>query len=214
MMNYIDYPDREAWLNARQKTLGASEVAAVLELGFKTSLSLWLEKTGQVQKKDVEDLEKIHYGIEAEQHLRELFTLQFAKKFNVKYYPYRLYINKEYPYLTATLDGELEDLSTKEHGIWECKTVWISNKKALDDWTNNTIPQKYYIQILEQLNVTDFDFVYLTAQLIFPDDSSEIRHFRVEKKEVLEDMNYILQEAIKYHEFIINKKIPPTNLIL
>lgn len=153
MLNFVDYPNREEWLKNRVNTLGASEVSCVLGMGFQTQLDLWNVKTGKVKPKDLSDNEKVRYGTDAEENLRALFALKNKDKYLIEYNPYRVYNHEKYPYLTATLDGELTRVEDNAKGVWECKTVWVNSSRVLEDW-NGRIPDKYYIQVCEQLGIT------------------------------------------------------------
>ena len=215
MLTYIDYPNREEWLKCRIDGLGASEVACVLWEGFQTAVQLWEEKTGIKQHKEFQNDKRVDYGSNAEEYLRALFSLKNKDKYKVEYNPYRVYLNEKYRFLRATLDGELINLFNNEKGVWECKTVWIMSKRELEQW-NGKIPQKYYIQVLEQLCVTKYKFAVVTVELIFPDGNSEIRNYTIERTEQVEmDIQHVETEAVKFWtEYVIPKKKPPIKIKL
>ena len=215
MANYIDYPNREEWLKGRIKSLGASEVACVLWEGFDPATELWKEKTGRKQRKDFSNDKRVEYGTNAEDYLRSLFALKHKDKYKVEYFPYRTYIHEKYPFLHATLDGELVKLESGKRGVWECKTVWVMSRKELENW-NGKIPQKYYIQVLDQLCVMKYDFAVVTVELIFPDGNSEIRNYTIERNEQVEnDIKYIETEAAKWwSEYVVKDKKPPIKMTL
>lgn len=211
---YNEYKDRAEWLAARNNSLGASEVASAIGMGFNSPLELWKEKTGKTEKSDLSDNGRVAYGIEAEEHIRALFALQFGDKYAVEYNPYRVYKHDKYDFLTATLDGELVRKADNKRGIWECKTAWIMSKNDLDKWADNGIPQHYYCQVCEQLSVTGYDFVVLSAQLIFMNGNSEIRHYTIERSEAEDDIKYIEAEAIKFWQYVKRGKCPPQKFTL
>lgn len=226
MQNYVDYPNREAWLKGRINSLGASEVSSVLGKGFQSSLELWKIKTGKVEPKDLSDIPRVRYGTEAEEHLRALFSLKNADKYRIEYFPYRVFNHSKYPYLTCTLDGiiiqtdydEENYLSSdiyRKYGVWECKTVWITSSRELEQW-NGKIPDKYYIQVLQQLAITDFSFAIITAELILPDGNSEIRNYMIERtKQVENDIQHVIKEAVEFWtKYVIPNKEPPIKMIL
>lgn len=213
MNKYTEYPNREAWLNARNKTLGASEVASALGMGFATPFDLWREKTGRAPHSDLSDNERVRYGSKAETHLRSLFELQFCGEYEVEYNAYRVYRHADFDFLTCTLDGELIRLSDGVKGVWECKTAKIQRKSDLDEW-NGRIKQAYYVQICEQLVVTGYDFAVVTAQLILPDGNSEIRHYTIERSEIENDIEYVKNEAVKFWRYVQNDTKPPLKLTL
>ena len=113
-IKFIDYSDRKTWLANRYKSLGASEIAVIC--GFSNFMSedeLWKEKTLRRQHNELKDNDRVEYGQEAEQYLRELFKLKHKNEYKVDYFPYRVYYNEERPYLTSTLDGLITRLEDK-----------------------------------------------------------------------------------------------------
>ena len=62
-MGYIEWKNREEWLNARRKTLGASEVASAIGMGFNSPIVVWEEKVGKREPKDLSTNERVQYGI-------------------------------------------------------------------------------------------------------------------------------------------------------
>lgn len=213
-MNYVDYPNREEWLKGRIKSLGASEVACVLGMGFQSSLDVWKAKTGRVKPKDLSKNERVDYGTNAEEYLRALFALKYAKEYRVDYFPYRVYLS-ENKVLSATLDGELTRLSDGKKGILEIKTVCINSKKGLDEW-DGRVKTAYYVQVLSQLSITKYDFAYVYAELIFPDGKSELRPYMIERTEQVErDIRYVETEAVEWwNEYVVKDKQPPVKMTL
>lgn len=211
---YIEYASREEWLQGRINTLGASEVACVLGMGFQSPLDLWKVKTGKVKPKDLSDNERVKYGTEAEAHLRSLFALKSHDKYSVEYFPYRVYLN-ESKILSCTLDGELYRLCDETKGILEIKTVQINSKRELEDW-NGKIKNCYYVQVCQQLSVTKYDFAIVYVELCFPDGNSELRQYLIERsKQVENDIKYVETEAVKWwSEYVVKRKQPPMKLTL
>lgn len=211
MITFTDYPDHEAWLAGRRNSLGASEVASVIGCGFCNEQELWAQKVGESKPKDLSQNARVKYGTEAEQYLRGLFAVQFADTYEVEYHPYRVYSNDESPFMTATLDGELKRKSDGEQGVWECKTAWVLRKEDLNEWFQQ-IPQKYFCQVTQQLYVTNRKFAVLTAQLIFNDGTSEIRHYDISRNE--ENIAYIVSEAKRFWKHVTERTKPALGLTL
>lgn len=214
-MNYVDYANREEWLKARINSLGASEVASIMWQGFQNAVEIWKEKTGLALHKESNDNERISYGAEAEEHLRALFALKNRKLYKVEYFPYRTYLHEKYPFLHATLDGELTSLFDGKKGVWECKTVFVLSHKDIEQW-NGKIPNKYYIQVCDQLAVTEYDFAVVMVELIEKNGNSEIRTYTIERDEQVEnDIRYVESEAVRFWtEYVIPKKKPPIKMTL
>lgn len=197
MTDYIEYPNREKWLEARQNSIGASEVGILLGYShYKDEIDLWQEKTSRAKPTDISSNPQVAYGTEAEQHLRALFALKH-KEYRVEYHPYRVYHRSEHPYITATLDGEIFTADGKR-GIWECKTALIQTKEAYACWKDNHIPDMYYAQLCQQMYVTSADFAVLNAELRFPDNTAEIVERTVTYKECESDILCVAREAINF----------------
>ncbi|MCI9355262.1 MAG: YqaJ viral recombinase family protein [Firmicutes bacterium] len=206
--------ERKIWLEERKKGIGASDAAAIIGKNhYKTNVQLWEEKTGLRQTEDISEKPYVKYGTEAEKYLRSLFQLDFPE-YEVNYDQYGRIANlKKYPFLFATLDGELTEKQTGRKGILEIKTTEIINSIQLLKWKNR-IPDNYYIQVLHQLLVTGYDFAIVKAQLKFSYDGVrlETRHYTIERNEVIKDMEYLLKKEIAFWECVTEKRKP--NLIL
>ena len=214
MPKYIEYPNREEWLKGRTNSIGASEVASVLWEGFQNAVEIWEEKTGVKPHKEFKNDKRVDYGAQAEEYLRCLFALKNKDKYKVEYFPYRMYFHEKYPFLHATLDGELTRIEDAAKGVWECKTVFIMSKHDLEQW-NGRIPDKYYIQVLDQLAVMKYDFAVVTVELIFPDGNSEVRNYTIERKQKENDIQHVEKEAVKFWtEYVVPKKKPPIKMTL
>lgn len=214
MAEYIEFLNREEWLKSRINFLGASEIANAMGIGYETPLNLWKEKTGRKEHTDLSANTRVKYGTEAEEHIRALFALQHKDEYAIEYHAFRVYRHDKYSFLTATLDGELTRLADKSKGVWECKTAWLLSKADMQKWGNNSIPQNYYVQVCEQLAVTNYKFAVVTAQLIMPDGNSEIRHYQIERDEIENDIKYTQQEAVKFWAYVMSDKEPPQKLKL
>lgn len=206
---YIEFKNRKAWLKGRIKGLGASEISAAVNSAdaFMTRSQLWEKKINK-NIKEIVDNPRINYGQNAEEYLRKLFELQNIDKYSVEYHAFRIYHSTENSFMTCTLDGELVDKNTNDYGVWECKTSWINSAIDRKAW-DNQIPNKYFCQILSQMYIMQADFCILTAQLIYPDGDSEIRHYRFERKNVEEDIKYIVEKSKEFWNFVETKTEPP-----
>ena len=133
MFTRIYASSHEEWLNNRKNGLGGSDSSIILGISpFKTNIDLWLEKTGQKEPEDISDDEKVKYGHEAEDSIRNLFMLDHPE-YELFHDEFMILRSDKYPFLQASLDGELIDTNTGEHGILEIKTTEIMNKQMLDE---------------------------------------------------------------------------------
>ena len=200
---------REEWLQARNNRIGGSDAAAIIGLNpYMSNVDLWEIKTGRRQQEDISQKSYVKYGTEAEQYLRDLFKLDYPE-YEVRYEENNMFVNDQYPWAHASLDGWLKDQNGRT-GIWECKTTNILNSQQKEKW-DNRIPDNYYCQILHYLMVTEFQFVVLKAQLKYDygDDVMCItKHYRIERTEVEQDIRYLVEKEKEFWECVREDRKP------
>lgn len=203
---------REEWLRHRSR-IGGSDASAIVGLNpYKTNTELYLEKTGQKESPDISHKPYVLYGTKAEEHLRELFRLDFPQ-YQVQYFDNNMFLNSKYPFAHASLDGELTDEDGRR-GILEIKTTNILQSMQKEKWRDR-IPDNYFIQILHYLMVTEFDFVVLKAQLKSEFGGQiylQTKHYFIERSEVAGDIEYLAEEEEKFWKCVETRRMP--NLIL
>lgn len=213
MVEMIQLKDRAEWLEARKNRIGGSDAACIVGMNpYRSNVELWEIKTGQVEAEDISDKPYVKYGSEAEQHLRELFKLDFPQ-YKVSYVEDNMWLNSKYPFAHASLDGWLEDEKGRR-GVLEIKTTNILQSMQREKW-NNRIPDNYYIQVLHYLMVTEFDFAVLKAQLKYDYDGDiflTTKHYLIEREEVQEDIDFLEKAERKFFECIKEDRKP--NLVL
>lgn len=199
----------EEWLKARTK-IGGSDASAIVGMNpYKTNVDLFKEKAYSIEPEDISDKPYVKYGTEAEKHLRELFKLDYPE-YQVGYVENNMFTNDKYPWAHASLDGWLLDQDGRK-GVWECKTTNILQSRQKEKW-DHRIPDNYYIQVLHYLMVTEFDFVVLKAQLkseFNGDVYLQTRHYKIERSEVEEDIQYLIDAERSFWESVQVKKEPP-----
>lgn len=200
---------REEWLQSR-KRIGGSDASAILGRNpYKSNIELWQEKTGRTAPEDISDKPYVKYGIAAEEHLRELFKLDYPD-YTVCYEENNIWVNDRMPWAHASLDGWLIDKDGRK-GIWECKTTNILQSMQKEKWKQQ-VPDNYYVQILHYLMVTEFDFVKLKAQLKYDFGGGvylQTRHYHIERSEVQEDIDYLMQKETEFWEYVKSGIRPP-----
>lgn len=195
--------NREDWLKNRRKGIGGSEISAVVGMNpYKTNVELWEEKTGRRQAEDISGKAYVQYGTHAEAHLRELFKLDFPH-FEVDYVENNSWKNSKYPWALASLDGWITDEHGRK-GIFECKTTEVLNSMHKEKWKGQ-IPQNYYCQCLFYMAVYEAEFCVLKAQLKTVFDEIpylQTKHYFIERKDVQEDIDYLMQEGEKFWKLV------------
>lgn len=205
--------NREDWLSMRHKGIGGSDAGAVLGVNkYHSNVDLWNEKTGRVIPDDISCKPAVIFGKKSEKHLRELFKLDYPQ-YKVNYHEFYMYVNDEYPFIFATLDGEITDDNGK-HGILEIKTTTIQNSSQWEEWEDK-IPDSYYAQVLHQLIATGWDFAILKAYIRYYRDNSlraAIRHFKINRKDVQSDVDYLIEKEKAFWE-CVEKDVKPALIL-
>jgi putative phage-type endonuclease len=135
----------DAWLSARAKRIGASEVAACFqESPYFTERELYLFKEGYVPEWFVQDPDNYIFkkGHEFEEKMRAEWFALTGKNFKPT-----VRVNKKYPHLIASLDGEFEK------DIFEAKLVGAEVLADIIEF--NRPPRHHWIQIQQQLLITN-----------------------------------------------------------
>lgn len=201
---------REEWLINRRKGLGGSDCSAVIGFNpYKSNVDLWREKTGRIEQEDISDKPYVQYGNKAERHLRELFKLDYPQ-YTVDYVENNSFYNAKYPFARASLDGWLTDDSGRK-GILEIKTTEILSAGQRAKWKDR-IPDNYFCQVLFYMAVIEADFAVLKAQIktvIDGDVRLETKHYKIERADVQEDIDYLMNACKDFWQYVKDDKEPP-----
>lgn len=200
---------REEWLQARKNHIGGSDASACVGLNpYKTNTELWEEKSGLRQPEDISGKDYVIYGTRAEEYLRALFSLDFPQ-YQVFYDENNMFLNSSYPWMHASLDGELVDEDGR-HGILEIKTTNILQSMQKEKWRDR-IPDNYFCQVLHYLAVTGYEFAVLKAQLK-SEWGGELRiatkHYFIERKDVEEDIKYLVEAEKRFWNCVESGRRP------
>lgn len=206
----LENKNHASWLKARMHGIGGSDASAILGLNpYKTNIELFEEKTGRRIPEDISDKPYVRYGTMAEPLARKLFHLDYPE-YEIEYHENRILRSKKYPFLQASLDGELIDQEGRK-GILEIKTTNILQSMQYEKWKDR-IPDNYYIQVLHYLLVTGYEFVVLRAHLISvwgKDKRTTVKHYFIERSEAEEDLKMLLQEEIRFWQYVESGRKPP-----
>lgn len=203
------FSSREEWLDARKNHIGGSDASACVGMNpYKDNVHLWEEKTGLVIPEDISDKSYVQYGLRAEEHLRELFALDYPQ-YQIFYDDNNMFTNTDYPWMHASLDGELVD-SDGRRGVLEIKTTNILQSMQQEKW-NDRIPDNYFCQVLHYLAVTRYDFAVLKAQLK-SEWGGEVRlatkHYFIERKDVEEDIRFLVEAEKRFWNCVSTGRRP------
>lgn len=210
MITMQDLKNREFWLKQRYRSIGGSDAACLLGMNpYMSNVELWEIRTHRRKRDDISDIPFVKYGIEAEEHLRELFKLDFPE-YSVEYVENNLWINDRYPFAHASLDGWMTDEDGRK-GILEIKTVNMVNQAMKRKW-DDRIPDNYYCQVLWYMGVYEADFAELKAQLKWNRDGSIFlvtKHYHIERKDVEDEIDYLMEKGEEFYEYIKTDTCPP-----
>lgn len=206
----IVLPDREAWLKNRMSAIGGSEISAIIGANpYMDNATLWELKTGRRQAQDISDKPYVQYGTQAEMHLRGLFRLDFPQ-YSVEYVDNNSWMNSNYPWARASLDGWLTDQDGRR-GILEIKTSDVLSAMHKERWREQ-IPQNYYCQCLFYMAVLEADFCILKAQLKTEFDGLpylQTKHYQIERADVQEDIDYLMLKGAEFWLYVQSDTCPP-----
>ena len=210
MVEMTVFKSREEWLVNRRKGLGGSDCSAVIGFNpYKSNVDLWREKTGRTEQEDISDKPYVKYGTQAERYLRELFKLDYPQ-YKVDYVKNNSFYNPKYPFARASLDGWLTDGSGRK-GILEIKTTEILSAGQRAKWKDR-IPDNYFCQVLFYMAIIEADFAVLKAQIktVIDDDVRlETKHYTIERSDVQEDIDYLMNACKDFWQYVKGDKEPP-----
>lgn len=185
--------DRPQWLQTRNEFIGGSESGIILGLNkYKTSFELWLEKTGQVQLKEI-DNEAIHFGNVLEDVVAKEFERRTGKKVRRKN---QMLQHDEHTFMMANLDREI----VGEKALLECKTASAYLAK---EWEDDEIPATYLVQINHYMAVTGYEKAYIACLI----GGQKFIWKEVHRDEEL--INIIIESEKHFWEFHVKGNNPP-----
>ena len=155
MITKIRTNTHEEWLEERNKSLGGSDVGAVLGMNeYASPYTIWAEKTGKLPP--FEGNEWTRLGNDLEGYVAQRFTEASGIKVLNDSATWR---NDKYPHLHANIDRRVVGMKA---GV-ECKLTSEMNAKKYKD---GEFPDRFYAQCVEYLCVTEFERWFL-AVLIY-----------------------------------------------
>lgn len=230
----LPYQTRDEWLSMRAGGIGGSDCSSIVGLNpYKTNLQLWQEKVGLRTQPHVENEHTI-YGQECEDALRTIFQADHRNFLKVTH-SNDLLVRKDKPHIRASLDGEIEvlqdcmivsyhsgnsetaeeefvlELKKGMRGVLEIKTADILNSIHKEKW-GEKIPDNYYCQTLHYLNVTNYDFVILFAQLTTNAKGVKThltRTYGYMKSSRVDDLKYLEESIDQFWLNNVLKRIEP-----
>jgi putative phage-type endonuclease len=158
----VNYKDRSQWIDGRACSIGSSDSATIVGMGYSgsTRYTLWREKAYGIRKEwSEDDLKRFAKGHAAEPYIAKCLEIDQGWKIEFDP-PYSYRRNKLTPWLTASLDSY--SFIDGEYCPIEFKNV---SRWAAFDWDvkQGSAPLKYTIQLQHQFLVTGAKRGYLVA---------------------------------------------------
>lgn len=155
MITKIKTNNRKEWLAERKKSLGGSDMGAVLGMNSYTSpIAVWMDKTGRLPEK--EQTEWMRLGTDLEDYVAQRFCEASGLKVVKDNYTWR---NSKYPHLHMNPDRRV----VGQKAGFEAKIVSQLNEKK---YRGGSFPDSYYAQVVTYLCVSEFDRWYLGALIL------------------------------------------------
>lgn len=152
--------DEAAWLAARTRGIGGSDVGPICGVShFTSARQVYLKKTGMYSEIESEALapdsaaaERMHFG-----HVLEpIVAHEYSLRTGAKLYDAQVTLEHlEHPWALANVDRFILDDEGKPVGVLECKTTSQYNQ---EDWENGDIPVTYYYQLQWYLWITGLEW--------------------------------------------------------
>ncbi|MNB69346.1 YqaJ-like viral recombinase domain protein [compost metagenome] len=148
--------DEEAWLKARSRGIGGSDIGAICGVSnFSTARLIYLKKTGQYNdtiEPGSAAADRMRFGHLLEPIVANEYAHRTGKK--VVESPATV-VHKDHPWAIANVDRFIVDDDGKIEGILECKTTDARNWA---DWDEGDIPISYIYQLNWYLWICDLKF--------------------------------------------------------
>jgi putative phage-type endonuclease len=145
--------DKLQWLKERQKSIGGSDVGAIMGVNkWKSAFQVYLEKTEDIHE-EPNTVEAAYWGT----NFKELVSKEFMKRTGKKVRRYNKQLaHKEYAFITANIDRRV----LGENSLLLCKTTSVFGAK---EWEGEEVPPSYILQCQHYMSVSGADKCYLAV---------------------------------------------------
>lgn len=201
------HPDEDAWRQARQNSIGASDAAAVMGISpWKTEAQLWDEKAND-KTLDFHNADT-ERGHRSENHILELYGIETGRKI---FSGERIMLmSRRNSFMSCTLDG-IDFTDENNPVIIEVKSVKFSH----GEWSDDKIPDYYFTQLLHQLAVTGWNEAILLVRFTRNEgwESASERMYHVKREDVQDQIDKLVRKESKFwNEYVVNKRRPPCRM--
>lgn len=150
---------RDAWLQERMLGIGGSDAAAAIGLSrFKTACQLYLEKRGELEPENLDDVEYVRFG----NLMEEIIAREYARRNEVKVRRRNQIVSHpKHPWMRASVDRLVEG---RRVGL-ECKNV-DAMAFRFGEWGEpgtDEVPEEYLLQCQHYMAVLGYPEWHLAA---------------------------------------------------
>lgn len=147
----IQAEDEDAWLLARTRGVGGSDVGAICGVNpWSSALQIYFSKTGQYTEEPSEaSKERMHFGHVLEPIVAQEFVQRNSGLICAE--ANCTFSSRAFPFLLANVDRFVLNESGDIVGILECKTA---GAQLSAEWENGEIPISYFYQVQHYMFVT------------------------------------------------------------
>ena len=194
-MPVMDKETRTAWLEDRKTYLGGTDIAAIIGVHpYKSTMEVYLEKTGQAEPKPS------NAAMEMGNILEPVVAQLYTERTGVQLELAALVRSPEYPFLAVNPDYWIPG----GNALVECKTAGAHMAKYWGDEGTDLIPIQYLIQCHWQLVLTGFDYVDVAVLI----GGQDFRVYRVMPDVEIHDQ--LMDAAISWwNEHVVGNTPPP-----
>lgn len=144
--------ERLAWLRDRILGIGASDASAAMGLSkYKSRYQLWLEKTGQVEAPNLDDVIPVQVGSLLEPLVISIAERELGEKIIDRQ---QVLVSEAYSWMRCTLDGRINEFE-----LVEAKTA--GSRNGWGESGTDQIPMDYIIQCHHQMIITGAHTVHV-----------------------------------------------------
>ena len=146
---------REEWLEERRKSIGGSDIGAILGLNkWSSPYTVWANKTGRLP--DSEPNEAMRQGTDLEDYVAHRFMERTGLRVARVNYILR---NDDYPHMHANIDRRIVGIKA---GL-ECKTA---SALSASRFSGGDFPESYYAQCVAYMAITRYPVYYLAVLVL------------------------------------------------
>lgn len=184
-------------LATRESGIGSSDCAAAIGISpYKSRYELWLEKTGQEQPPNLDEVERVQWG----NYLEPVIAERYAAREGVKVARVnQTQVHREYPYMLSHIDRRV----VGKDMILECKNAseYVGKKSFGEEYTDQ-VPEPYLVQVMHQMIVNSKQLADLAALI----GGNRLRVYRIAFDDEL--ANLIVDRCRYFWNCVVTDRAP------